>query len=212
MLELAYWIGRTPGSADNDPALNRYRDLSRSQTANPTDRWVVFHLHMLEDSEMLRSIQGRTYMGVNRITMFHGQNVRWQGGAWRVDNRDFGGLNARDGFDCAEEEELWYVGSPRSNSALQGNELRFFNTLQTWAVNLYNNGYVGDAALSLIFQTPALLPNGHIDPSNPGMLQHPGGSSATLGGGDPYSVSWTVEPSQGQALHSYNFAPRAPPS
>jgi hypothetical protein len=51
MLELVYWIGRHPGVTDaDDSANNIYRDYRNlhDRRSRP-DRWVVIHLHFLED-------------------------------------------------------------------------------------------------------------------------------------------------------------------
>jgi chitinase len=63
-LELAYWIGPTPGVADPNPALNAYRDRSYRGRGAVDDRFVVMHLHIDRHNEagMLRNIGGRTYL------------------------------------------------------------------------------------------------------------------------------------------------------
>jgi chitinase len=211
MLELAYWIGPRPGVENGNAALDHYRE--RTQGAS-RDRFVVMHLHMNENLRMLRTINGHTYMGVQRITVFHGQNPRFQNGAWRVENGDFGGLNSRDGWDCPESDsggQEWYIGSPRDNSGLSGPDQEFFTTLQTWAQNLYTAGYTGTAGQQLIFQGTASLPNGDIDPAVPPFLVHRGGRSDVAGGQDPYLLSWTVS-DHGPGQRLYDFAPQPPPS
>lgn len=53
-------------------------------------------------------------IGVPGFRILHGQEAQPgnQYTAWRVDNGDRGGLNARRGWPCPDEEALWYVGEP----------------------------------------------------------------------------------------------------
>jgi chitinase len=213
MLELAYWIGPTPGVESNDVRLDRYRDAT--PRGGVRDTYVVFHLHLEEGTEMLRNVQGRTYMGIPRLSFFHGQDITVDSnGGWRVDNEDPAGFNSRAGFNCPEDgigQALWYIGTPLDLHGLSDGELRFWNRLDTWARNLFNAGYTGTAGQGLIFQSGAMLPNGDIDPGNPGILLRPGGASSQAGGQDPYRLSFTTQ-NMGQNHWSYSFAPRRPPS
>jgi hypothetical protein len=218
MLELAYWIGPTPGVDSNDPLLNRYRDMTPHR-GGVTDRYVFFHLHMNRESEMLRTIAGRTYMGIAHITLFHGQESEEErDGSWRVANREAYGVNGRTGLDCPELgggiESLWYIGSPQNLQGLSASEQRFWNHLNAWAVDLFNTGYTGNAGQSLIFEGGPLLPSGDIDASNIGREVRWNGQGSTMAGGrNPYRLSWTAHP-VGPAVDNhwaFNFAPTPPP-
>jgi chitinase len=212
-LELAYWIGQTPGQTDSNVALNRYRDGQQ-----PGDRFAVLHLHTLPRSELLRNEGGRTYIGINRIQVYHAEHTRLVfGGGWRVDGRDRGGVNSRDGWECpgTAEESLWYIGSPRDLTDLTGADVQFWAALQTWAQNLFATGYVGAPAQTLITRGSAFLANGDIDPRNIGQIigQNDVQGSSQLGGQDPYSTSFTIHnyrQPKGVWRWEYNLAPRRP--
>lgn len=63
MLELAYWIGRNPGHATAPGYRGPYRD-SYTPDEGHMDRGVVMHLHINEQPDWLRIINGRTHIGV----------------------------------------------------------------------------------------------------------------------------------------------------
>ncbi|EYB29737.1 hypothetical protein FG05_30215 [Fusarium graminearum] len=94
MLELAYWIGREPGVEDSNPDLDDYRD-TRDGNRDP-DRWVgkfynpntasiitnstqSFTFDITPSTDWLQRINGRTYMGVTGMTVFHGQEAAVEG-------------------------------------------------------------------------------------------------------------------------------------
>ncbi|KAK2763376.1 glycosylhydrolase family 18-9 [Colletotrichum kahawae] len=169
MLELAYWIGRTPGVAGGNDI---YRDPDMAN-GGPQDRWVVFHMHIDVDTDWLRTINGRTHVGIRSIQVFHGyeSNVH-NGNAWRVDNTD-GNRNSRDGFRCREEGALWFPGAAVQlpiGTGTESDEL-FFSQFQQWGERLFNDGYMGSRALELILSGFQTLSNGDIDPNNPGRIQ-----------------------------------------
>jgi hypothetical protein len=226
MLELAYWIGPTPGVENHDAQLDRYRDATQPPDRAPVrDRYVIFHLHLDRASEMLRTIGGRTYMGIPHITLFHGQETELEpDGGWRVDNRDAAGVNARAGFDCPYHGDgtgtIWYIGSPQNleNQGFSESDLRFWRQLDLWATNLFSGGYTGVAGQSLIFQGGVRLPNGDIDARNPGTEIRQYGRSFVAGNRDPHSLSWTLHragpPNDNRWNHDswdYDFAPQRPP-
>lgn len=141
-----------------------------------------------------------TYMGVEHLSVYHGQTVRNFNvpGRWpRVDNRDrdprTGGLNARDGLDCADVSSgsLWWVGRPRDTGDLEDLDA-WEIAFQTWSEDLFSAGYVATPGLSLLMPNSGTVGNGQIDPSNPGQLVVPGGTSSAANGGDPYEVNWVV--------------------
>lgn len=69
MLELAYWIGSTPGQSPAPGVDNNreYRD-TYTPSGGQEDRWVVMHLHINEDTEWLGVFEdGYTHMGVESL-------------------------------------------------------------------------------------------------------------------------------------------------
>lgn len=144
-LELAYWIGRSPGTASGT-AMNRYRD----GTTAGTERWVVFHFHMNVETAWVARVGGRTRVGVQAVRVFHGTESNERAGqAWRVDGTGDGAY--RDGFRCPEDA-LWYVGA---ETTLPGNQddrdAEFFNLFQRWGRRLFDEGYLATRGLNLIF-------------------------------------------------------------
>ncbi|KAI8931692.1 hypothetical protein NX059_011339 [Plenodomus lindquistii] len=90
MLELAYWIGPTPGvwnpQLDTIYQLWRYRDLRTIGRRDPfrRDRWVVFHLHF-DSTHVFFNHSHHTYTAIDSITVFHGNEARpAAGGGWEV--------------------------------------------------------------------------------------------------------------------------------
>lgn len=72
-LELAYWIGPTPGvDTANDATLGVYRDEVNRGNNPDHDRFVVMHLHMEDNRDMLRTIGERVarvqYEHANMLT------------------------------------------------------------------------------------------------------------------------------------------------
>jgi hypothetical protein len=69
MLELAYWIGPTPGvwdqNIDRQFNLGQYRDRRAWGRTRPNmrDRWVVLHFHFDERRQVFFEMGGRTYAG-----------------------------------------------------------------------------------------------------------------------------------------------------
>ncbi|KAK2035450.1 hypothetical protein LX32DRAFT_647515 [Colletotrichum zoysiae] len=190
MLELAYWIGRTPGVAGGNDV---YRDPYMAN-GGPPDRWVVFHMHIDEATQWLRTINGRTHVGVRSVQVFHGYESNTRGAeAWRVENTD-GDRNSRDGFTCEEDDAVWYPGAAVELPTGTGTESDnvFFDRFQRWGERLFNDGYLGSRALELLMNGYATLPNGDIDPAIPGRVQwrgttHPGW------GQDMYTVNFLIQ-------------------
>ncbi|KAL0471580.1 hypothetical protein QR685DRAFT_207802 [Neurospora intermedia] len=163
MLELAYWIGPNPGQPSGTQ-YDRYRDTHTPNHGDP-DRWVVFHFHINADFDRypyLREVNGRTYIGVQSISVFHANefNSRSGGGAWRVQ----GNVNVdtrvrRDGFVCPEDE-LWYIGTdeglPLISDELQRN-------LRQWARNLFEDDYLASESIALIMRDLVFYNNGEIN-------------------------------------------------
>ncbi|KAK6193541.1 hypothetical protein LQW54_012346 [Pestalotiopsis sp. IQ-011] len=203
LLEVAYWIGPQPGMAGGSDA---YRDAVTQGNGAVQDNWAVFHFHINFQSDVpwLRQINGRTYVGVTHVRVFHAQITNQVTGAWRVDSMD-GRRNARDGFDCPEslESGFWYVGAPRDN--LPDDDDGFYNTFHNWGVQLFESGYLASQAVSLILRGPNYIGD-DIDPNNYGSVLNYGATSDTTGG-NPYDVNWTLHPNG----LGFNFFPEPPP-
>ncbi|KAL0940480.1 glycosylhydrolase family 18-9 [Colletotrichum truncatum] len=187
MLELAYWIGRTPGVAGGN---DMYRDPYMAN-GGPEDRWVVFHMHIDEGTQWLRTINGRTHVGVRSVQVFHGYESNVRGDtAWRVENTD-GERNSRDGFTCEEDDAVWYPGAAVQLPTGTGTETDnvFLDRFQRWGQRLFNDGYMGSRALELLLSGFATMPNGDIDPAIPGRVQWRG----------------VPHPAWGQEMYAVNF-------
>ncbi|PCD21124.1 hypothetical protein AU210_016550 [Fusarium oxysporum f. sp. radicis-cucumerinum] len=76
ILEVAYWIGPSPGV--EDPA-NSYRNLYRDRShRNAVDRWVVFHFHIPLDANTFWTEPSGVndyYLGVSSFGMYHSQGT-----------------------------------------------------------------------------------------------------------------------------------------
>ncbi|KAM7214825.1 hypothetical protein V8F06_009815 [Rhypophila decipiens] len=116
MLELAYRIGRVPGQEGPPATHDRYRDNHRN-TNGRLERWVMFHIHIrtgperaAPNTQFLQQINGRTYIGVENIQVFHGYQSDQTNpqSAWRVSNTD-GMRNDRDPLWCPDSRGLAVV-------------------------------------------------------------------------------------------------------
>lgn len=210
MLELAYWIGSTPGQVpapgvDNN---HEYRD-TYTPNGGQDDRWVVMHLHINEETEWLRVFQdGRTYMGVESLQFYHGYRARTQPGvSWRVDgwgSRE-GQRNERGGMDCRDREPngLWWVGAPLTiDESLQGADRTFEVNFQTWSQRLFNDGYASSRGLRLIVTDYTRLANGDID-SNEYFRVVAIDESHPDWGENMYNTNWLIPQGGG-----FDFAPQ----
>ncbi|KAK1622587.1 hypothetical protein BDP81DRAFT_485358 [Colletotrichum phormii] len=180
MLELAYWIGRTPGVPEGSD-FDRFRD----EWEHEEERWVVFHFHVNQDIDWVAHVDGRTRVGVQALRVFHGyesNEVPGSGQAWRVDNT--GSNSERDGFSCPDDQ-LWWVGSERDLPTDQFEfDMVFFERFQQWGRVLFDDGYLATRGLDLIFTNQGgsrVNNNGNEDlnPDNQGLLlrggrAHPG--------------------------------------
>jgi chitinase len=75
ILEVAYWIGPTPGVAPTAANLATYGDNSHTVA---TDRWVVFHLHIGLDADTFYqggNNQFNFYPGVTFMSVYHSQTL-----------------------------------------------------------------------------------------------------------------------------------------
>lgn len=201
---MAYWIGPNRGVAptqaqETNLNLNQYRDRRTppARPANaPDDRWVVFHLHINPETQVFNRLNGRTRVGIQRVSMFHGQRRTGAQIGWRVDNSQYGDLNARGpGFDCIDVPDLttrnalWYVGTPARGSLPAGS---FYDRFSVWANALFNTGYLATPGISPIVRGATFDNNGDIDiGSSPAFLER-GDSSSEFFNADPYQVSFTI--------------------
>ncbi|KAK1532412.1 glycosylhydrolase family 18-9 [Colletotrichum costaricense] len=198
MLELAYWIGDTPG-VPTGSELNRFRDNSEGNE----ERFVVFHFHVNERTNWIAHVDGRTRVGIQSVQVFHGYDTDAQPGqAWRVENT----ASTRDGFGCPDEE-LWYVGA---ETDLPSDQLpadqTFFERFQRWSRMLFDDGYLATRGLNLILTGGATVNNGgnqDLDPNNAGMLLR-GGMAHPAWGVITQTVNFLIDGSQ------YDFTPRDP--
>ncbi|KAF2275570.1 glycoside hydrolase, partial [Westerdykella ornata] len=203
-LEVAYWIGPNRGVAptqaeETNLNLNQYRDRRTppARPANaPDDRWVVFHLHINPETQVFNRLNGRTRVGIQRVSMFHGQRRTGAQIGWRVDNSQYGDLNARGpGFDCIDVPELttrnalWYVGTPARGSLPAGS---FYDRFSVWANALFNTGYLATPGISPIVRGATFDNNGDIDIGSSLAFLERGDSSSEFFNADPYQVSFTI--------------------
>ena len=97
ILELAFWIGPTPGVTPSNQLRSQYVDTSHTAA---TDRWIIFHLHFAIDDNVFFIRQGRVnranqptewYPGVTTIDVYHSQTAMRPGvvthGGRRADQR-----------------------------------------------------------------------------------------------------------------------------
>jgi len=184
MLELAYWIGDTPG-VPTGAELDRFRDSSEGNA----ERFVVFHFHINEETNWLAHVDGRTRIGVQSVQVFHGYDSDGREDvAWRVDNT----ASTRDGFACPEDE-LWYIGAATTLPTNQiAEDATFFERLQRWSQMLFDEGYLASRGANLILTGGSTVTNNgqrDIDPNDAGRL---------LRGG-------ATHPAWGQIMQNVNF-------
>ncbi|KAL0258443.1 hypothetical protein SLS55_005936 [Diplodia seriata] len=193
-LEVAYWIGPTPGVQPTEDEESSLRlDAYRDSTHTDTDRWVVFHFHFNWDQDLLRNIDGRTYIGTSTIRMFHGQWAEYENQGYRVHNRARHGMNSRSAFDCPDSTSHWYIGRPAVDTTfLDRADRDFYDLVQAWGERLFNDGYAGRAGVSRIFTGGSRLANGDMDPDSPGTLLLPWDPSWPNSELDPSSISWRI--------------------
>lgn len=178
---------------------------------------TVFHLHINTNAQWLENFNddGRTYLGIEGVSVYHGQITYYPRDSWRVSNRDSDsntgeGLNRRDGFNCPRDlGGQWYVGRQLNAPADSTAEDRaWYTALQNWGSFLLRNGYVGTTGLSVILPHPQVLGNGDIDPNNIGEMIEETGQSPALGNGDAYGTNWWIV---GNPTRVDTFTPSPPP-
>ena len=72
ILELAFWIGPTPGTAPSAAFRAQYADSTHTAA---TDRWVVFHFHIDLDTRTFLPNADNWYLGVVTVGLYHGQDI-----------------------------------------------------------------------------------------------------------------------------------------
>lgn len=125
ILELAFWIGPTPGTAPTRANLDTYGDSD--DTVNP-DLWVIFHLHIPRDRNTFRDLtqtQRNFYPGVRAMGVYHSQSLHYMGN--NADPRaeyEFSSNYAEGGYNTGNMENYndraqtlrcrdnsrWYIG------------------------------------------------------------------------------------------------------
>ncbi|KNG80015.1 hypothetical protein ANOM_011812 [Aspergillus nomiae NRRL 13137] len=127
VLEIAFWIGSTPGVTPTDEIRNRYRDRSHTHR---TDRWIVFHLHI--------QLIERTFPGVTILDVYHSQTITRPSVVTRGRRADFRaqyqytGSYARGSFNNGDLQNYnarsdaiarpingnrrWYIGVDRADA------------------------------------------------------------------------------------------------
>ena len=93
-LELAFWIGPTPGVTPSEQLRSQYVDTSHTAA---TDRWIIFHLHFQIDDQVFYTGTSNSnrptqwHPGVTTIDVYHSQTVTRPGvvthGGRRADQR-----------------------------------------------------------------------------------------------------------------------------
>jgi chitinase len=209
MLELVYWIGRTPGNLeDRETELwydRQYRHFWHTRPDGDGDRWVVFHLHTEPGPGAFRSFGGRTYLGTPFIQMYHGHQVLTNHNPWRVDPR--GAHTNRAGFNCPIDGNLrpaYYVGARLGTTELTEADQQFYAALQLWGESLFMAGYTGPHGQRLVYDQARRLPNGDIDPDHTGPPVENGSPSRTTGQ-NPYDRSFLIDNVNGQYQYNYNI-------
>ncbi|KAJ6096607.1 Glycoside hydrolase superfamily [Penicillium sp. IBT 16267x] len=124
ILELAFWLGRTPGVAPNAGNLTAYGD---SDDTVQTDRWIIMHLHIPRDRNTFAPTTtgaGGLGLGVRAMGLYHSQTlhrIRNQAprAEWRFSQNYAGGAdntgalqnyNARTQALRCRSNARWYAG------------------------------------------------------------------------------------------------------
>ncbi|KAL7892931.1 hypothetical protein HDV64DRAFT_272901 [Trichoderma sp. TUCIM 5745] len=90
ILELAFWIGNTPGVAPTPEHRDRFRDRSHNiNMPGHRDRWIVFHFHIPLDSNTLLNQLPGMHLGVSHAGVYHSQAIYrdYSDMDWRADYR-----------------------------------------------------------------------------------------------------------------------------
>ncbi|KAH8194418.1 hypothetical protein TruAng_011415 [Truncatella angustata] len=130
-LEVAFWIGGTPGTAPSTVIQTAYSDTTHTIQR---DRWIVAHFHIPLDSQTFINYNGQVYLGINYGRVYHSQEIRRPGRVsagvtpdYRAEYRrtnNYGGTtnsvmtnyNARSSIlNCPTATSRWYPGSGLSS-------------------------------------------------------------------------------------------------
>lgn len=140
ILEVAFWLGPSPGVAPTTAMLTQYGDVTHTGAGYP-DRWVVFHFHIPLDRATFQ-YQNNWYPGVETVSVYHSGTVMqpeaetYEPGfeaeyraEWRLANSadiafntPYTGLrnyNARTqpvACDRSDSDYRWYVGIDRTGA------------------------------------------------------------------------------------------------
>ncbi|KAJ5663807.1 glycoside hydrolase family 18 protein [Penicillium longicatenatum] len=209
ILELAFWIGPTPGTAPTAANLATYGDSD--DTVNP-DLWVVFHLHIPRDDNTFRDLtraQRNFYPGVRAMGVYHSQTLHYMGnnadpraeyefsnnyaeGAYNGGNME--NYNNRAQTLRCRDNSRWYIGrdsttaitnAQRSNANLP---VQYVNALNSFGVWLQQQGLFSYENLAFIWPVIGDYGSDWVPASN------------TVNGASAYS------PADGAFTTNWNFA------
>ncbi|PWY73016.1 glycoside hydrolase [Aspergillus heteromorphus CBS 117.55] len=161
ILELAFWIGETPGTTPTADQRARFADRADTRFV---DRWIVFHFHIGLDARTFLQTDSTNpvfYPGITAIRVYHGQTLHtYPGGqadpraeyvfsnSYRAGQLNVGAMqnyNARSevlrcrNLNSAERERRvfphrWYIGRDRT-TAITEQARQGYSTVYVRALN-----------------------------------------------------------------------------
>ncbi|KAJ5552097.1 glycoside hydrolase family 18 protein [Penicillium frequentans] len=160
ILELAFWIGPTPGTAPSAGMLATYGD---SGDTVYSDLWIVFHLHIPRTASTFSpdttTETGGLSPGISALGVYHSQTLRLMGSADpRAESRyastytgyntgTLANYNARSqAIECGSGR--WYIGI---------NSTANIHTASVW---LATSGIISNSNLASIWPAAASVPQG----------------------------------------------------
>ncbi|RAK77744.1 uncharacterized protein BO72DRAFT_477043 [Aspergillus fijiensis CBS 313.89] len=170
-LELAFWIGPTVGEAPSATLRAQYAD---STHLVETDRWFIFHLHIVRDAETFYhggSGQPHFYPGVTAMGVYQSQTLH-QFSARNVDPRaeffftsnyaqgrfNTGQLrdyNARTQTLLCESQNRWYIGRDQEYAVAslrsEGRPAEYSAALNQFGLWLFDQGILSNGNFQLLW-------------------------------------------------------------
>lgn len=160
LVEVAFWIGPTPGTAPAAATRTLYGDATHTAA---TDRWIVMHLHCPLDANTFQpgNTHGR-FPGVEAISIYHGQTIVQAGSTYRVNYRYTASYAAgqynvapytnygtrTEVLSCATPRpRRWYIGSATGATSTDA----FVQQLYRFGVWLQTQGTFSNANLAFLF-------------------------------------------------------------
>lgn len=225
MLEVAYWIGRTPGvtpGAQEEAGfqLSQYRDPDNTHQINGVtrrDNWVVFHLHFdpSDNRRLFRRVTvsdgtEQIQIGTFSMRMFHGQtaDMRYGGNNRRVANRatGSGGENTRSPAYTCPPRTVWYMGEltgafPAWNPSDPGT--RYEMMLRWFAAHLRVQHVLDDGGLNRAWTADNWRNNNFANNQRPQ-------PRSTDSNGAPYRDSQVWDQTMNDGRGGYNTNPNIP--